>query len=70
MGRKHTFMDREFGRRDYDPSDSGSFESGLVFVIMPFSGTDMDDTYCAVKDECRKLNLRSRRVDENAGEAL
>jgi len=29
----------------------------------------MDDTYCAVKDECRKLNLRSRRVDENAGEA-
>ena len=67
MGREHTFMDREFGRPDYDPSDAGSFERGLVFVIMPFSGADMDDTYRAVKDECRKLHLRSRRVDENTG---
>jgi hypothetical protein len=67
MTRKHTFMDREFRRPDYDPSDAGTFEKGLVFVIMPFSGTDMDETYGAVKDECRKLRLRSRRVDENAG---
>jgi hypothetical protein len=63
-------MDREFGRPDYDPSDQGTFEKGLVFVIMPFSGTDMDDTYRAVKDECRKLRLRSCRVDENTGAGI
>lgn len=67
MGRQHTFMDRQFGRPDYDPSDEGSFEKGLVFVIMPFSGTDIGSAYGAIKDECRKLRLRSRRVDENAG---
>jgi hypothetical protein len=33
-------MDREFGRSDYDPSDEGDFEEGLVFVVMPFSGVD------------------------------
>jgi len=67
MGRKHTFMDREFGRSDYDPSDEGDFEEGLVFVIMSFSGVDMDEVYGAIKDECRKLQLRARRVDENTG---
>ena len=36
-GRKHTFMDSEFRRPDYDPTDEGIFEEGLVFVIMPFS---------------------------------
>lgn len=67
MGREHTFMDREFGRPDYDPADEGTFEKGLVFVIMPFGGTEMDNAYSAIKDECRKLRLRSRRVDENTG---
>ena len=70
MGRKHTFMDREFGRPDYDPSDDGSFEEGLVFVIMPFNGPDMADAYSAIKDECKKLRLRSHRVDENTGGGL
>ena len=67
MGRQHTFMDREFGKPDYDSSDEGDFERGLVFVIMPFSGVDMDEAYKAIKDECRKLRLRARRVDENTG---
>lgn len=70
MGRKHTFMDREFGRADYDPSDEGDFEEGLVFVIMPFRGADTNETYSAIKDECRKLRLRSRRVDENTGSGV
>lgn len=70
MGRKHTFMDREFGRSDYDPSDEGEFEKGLVFVIMPFSGVDMDEVYKAIKDECHKIRLRTRRVDETEGSGL
>ena len=70
MGRKHTFMDREFGRPDYDSSDEGEFEEGLVFVIMPFSGIDMDEVYEAIKDECCKLWLRTRRVDESTGSGL
>ena len=68
--RNHTFMDREFGKTDYDPDDQGSFEKGLVFVVMPFRGQDMTDTYSAIKDECKKLKLSTKRVDENVGSAL
>lgn len=67
MGRGHTFMDREFGRPDYDPDDQGEFEEGLVFVIMPFRGQEMADAYAAIKDECKKLRLQAKRVDENTG---
>ena len=70
MGRDHTFMDREFGRPDYDPDDQGDFEEGLVFVIMPFRGQEMADAYAAIKDECKKLKLRANRVDENTGSGL
>jgi len=70
MGRDHTFMDREFGRPDYDPDDQGEFERGLVFVVMPFRGQDMTETYTAIKDECKKLKLRAKRVDENPGSGL
>ncbi|ACF44821.1 hypothetical protein [Pelodictyon phaeoclathratiforme] len=70
MGRDHTFMDQEFGRPDYDPDDQGNFELGLVFVIMPFRGQEMADAYTAIKDECRKLKLRVKRVDENTGSGL
>ncbi len=70
MGRGHTFADREFGRASYDPDDQGSFEHGLVFVIMPFTGQDMDDVYSAIKDECGKLDLHSHRVDENTGSTI
>lgn len=67
MGRSHTFMDREFGRYNYDPNDEGDFEQGLVFVIMQFRGQEMTDVYSAIKDECNKLELRAKRVDENVG---
>jgi hypothetical protein len=55
MGRDHTFMDREFGRQNYDPDDQGECDKGLIFVIMPFQGQEMSDAYMAIKDECRKL---------------
>ncbi len=67
MGRNHTFMDREFRGSAYDPSDHGTFEQGLVFVVMPFKGQEMAEVYAAIKDECGKLGLRAARVDENVG---
>ncbi len=67
MGRKHTFMDEEFRRPDYDPYDQGSFERNLVFIAMPFHGDEMKEVYSAIKDECQKLGLRTKRVDENVG---
>ena len=70
MGRKHTFMDRTFGRPGYDPVDQGEFEPNLVFVMMSFVGDDMRETYSAIKDECSKLGLTARRVDENVGSGL
>ena len=67
MGRKHTFMDHEFSRDDYDPDDQGEFENNLVFIIMQFQGQEMDDVLSAIKDECLKLDLKAVRVDENIG---
>ena len=67
MGRRHSFMDREFGKSNYDPNDEGDFEQGLVFVIMSFRGQEMTDVYSAIKDECSKLGLHAVRVDENVG---
>jgi hypothetical protein len=63
-------MDREFGRPDYDPDDQGKFIRDLVFIIMPFSGLDSAEVLFAVKDECAKLGLHSKRVDENVGSGL
>jgi hypothetical protein len=70
VGRDHTFMDREFGRPDFDPDDQGDFEKDLVFVVMPFRGQEMSDTYNAIKDECKKLKLTAKRVDENTGSGI
>src|SRR4051812_42911247 len=67
VGRDHSFMDREFGRPAYDPTDSGEFERDLVFVIMSFSGVEMDEVYNAIKGECRRVGLNAIRVDENPG---
>ena len=51
MGRKHTFMDHEFRREDYDPYDQGDYITNLVFVAMAFSGQESDEIYSAIKDE-------------------
>jgi hypothetical protein len=67
MGRDHTFMDREFGRSDYDPDDKGTFESGLVFVMMPFVSEDSNQVYVAIRDACARKGLRAERVDDSGG---
>ena len=58
MGRKHTFMDHEFGREDYDPYDQGDYIPNLVFVAMAFSGQESNEIYSAIKDECSKLKFQ------------
>jgi hypothetical protein len=60
-------MDREFGRGDYDASDRGTFDPGLVFVIMPFVAGESAEVYAAIRDECASLALRTRRADEEGG---
>lgn len=67
MMRTTTFHDEQFGDPDWDPNDPGDFVRNLVFVAMSFEGSDMNDIYAAIKDECRKLKLKPRRVDENPG---
>jgi hypothetical protein len=67
MGRRHSFMDREFNRPYYDPDDSGEFTKDLVFVAMPFIDEQMVGVYSAIKEECSKLGLNAIRVDENTG---
>jgi hypothetical protein len=68
--RNQTFFSREMGRPDFDPTDNGTFEPNLVFVIMPFTGQAMGDVYSAIADECSKLQLRAKRVDEIVGSGL
>ena len=65
--RQSTFYDEQFRENDWDPNDQGDFERDLVFVAMSFVGQEMDDVYSAIKDECIKLGLRPKRVDENVG---
>lgn len=64
MGRKHSFMDREFGRGHYDPDDSGSFVENLVGVAMPFRGPESDEVYATIRDVCTRHGLLPQRVDE------
>jgi hypothetical protein len=67
MGRNTTFYDQQFRNERHDGYDPGEIDHNLVFVAMPFSGTDTDNTYSAIKDECNKLGLDPSRVDENVG---
>jgi hypothetical protein len=69
MGRKHTFMDREFRGANYDADDEGEFEPNLVFVMMSFRD-DMRGVYSVIKDGCEQLGLRAGRVDEGGGSGI
>lgn len=67
MGRQHTFMDREFGRAAYDSDDDGTFERGLVLVIMAFGSQGALGVLKTIKEEAAKLDLHATRVDEEGG---
>jgi hypothetical protein len=64
MGRESTFYDQQFRGNNWNPDDLGDFKENLVFIVMSFTG---DDVYSAIRDECTKLKLKAKRVDENVG---
>lgn len=66
MGRRHSFYDDVFNTANYDASDGGSFEKGLVFAAMPFDGA-MDEAWGVIQGACHALGLRPTRVDEGVG---
>lgn len=67
MSKENTFLDSQFNRPDYELNHRGDYEHNLVFIIMPFSGNNMQDIYFVIKDECRKLGLNAIRIDEHIG---
>lgn len=70
MSRSHTFMDREFNRPDFDGEDQGDFEKNLVFVMMPLTGDNINEVYQTIKEECIKLGLKPKRIDEIHGSSF
>lgn len=65
MSRESSFGDQQF----YGITTDANFKKGLVFVIMSFDKTN-DDTYLAIKDECKKIRLEAVRIDEVTGSGL
>lgn len=65
MGRASSFGDQQF----YNMTSAASYEQGLVFVIMSYDKKN-DDTYAAIKDECKKIKLKAIRIDEVAGSGM
>jgi hypothetical protein len=66
MGSRNDYHDDEY---EEDDDDIDEFEPNLVFVIMPFSD-ELDDAYMAIKDECSRQGLETKRVDDNVGAGL
>src|ERR1700737_1759443 len=66
MGRDSTFFDEQQRRSPWDPNNSGQFTPNLVFVGMGF-GPEMMDIFETIREECKKLGLDAKRVDESAG---
>ncbi len=67
MGRDSTFYDQQFHESRWNPNDQGDFEPNLVFVGMAFDGKGMGTTYDIIKEECKKLGLKTVKIDENFG---
>ncbi len=64
-GRNDNYDDNHEDEED----EIDEFEPNLIFVIMPFSD-ELDESYFAIKDECLRLGLNAKRVDENVGAGL
>jgi len=55
-------------QEEWDEVQNKDFKvKNSVFVIMPIGNSEMDDVYKTIKSECRKLDLKAKRVDEMAG---
>jgi hypothetical protein len=62
--RRASFADIIFKPSDVSHEER-EFEPNLVFIIMAFKR--MQKVYSVIKDECSKLGLTAKRVDENVG---
>jgi hypothetical protein len=70
MTRRTSFHDQQFRDPKWDPDDLGEFIPNLVFIGMAFDRPGMDEVHRTIKDECKKLHLKTIRVDENVGSGL
>jgi hypothetical protein len=66
MTKEHTFYDGAFGLHVNGDDDEIEFVPNLVFVGMPFH-SEFKNVRIAIKDECAKLGLNARLVDEVPG---
>ena len=63
MSRDRTFYDN-------NPYNESEFIPNQVIVLMSFSGEGTRETYQTIKEECQKLQLDAKRVDEFIGSGL
>jgi hypothetical protein len=63
--RKSAATSRAADERAKATRNRGRFEKGLVFVAMAFKGSEGADVFSAIKEVCKQLRLKARRVDEN-----
>ena len=64
---KRNFMDHEFGRSG---NIRKSFESGLVFLIMPIGTRNSDYAFEVYRSECKRQGLTAVRVDDEPSSGL
>jgi hypothetical protein len=60
-----SFLEVEFGVSNTGANGKRSARKNLVFVIMAFGGSESQETYAAIQEECSKQGLKAVRVDEN-----
>jgi len=69
-------VEDEEDENEYDSNEEDEeenrvgFERDLVFVIMPFTGEDMDEVYSAIRSECARIGLNAQTVREAVGARL
>lgn len=51
-------------QHSYYYNDSDEYNEGEVFVIMPFTGNEMHETYNIITEECKRIGLNAKSVDE------
>jgi hypothetical protein len=65
-----TFADKEFNSKVQLNGAQASYETGLVFLIMPFVGKGCAEAEDAYKSECMRVGLRCIRVDDRIGSGI
>jgi len=64
MSNEHTHQGNTLS--EHDDHEGGAFVRNLIYVMMS-SIDDMDSTYSAIANECKKLGLEAKRANPKAG---